>query len=176
MARFCVPNYFMRDQEESKGGVAMIDHRDSSTKEIDEPPLNLLPPRFDEEASANAQPVQPIPASRINALRNRLGSVRRRFGNRFSAFVLVVIGGLMTGALGGVAWVKVDQLTDVSSVASESMSEASVSSNLLPEEPGAAVAGIQEMRIVPENRIRKRSARLGSRRAARAYLFDILRR
>ena len=157
----------------------MIDDRDGSTNDIDEPALNLSPPCFDEEASANARPVQPIPASRFSALRDRATSLRRAVRTKFSAYALVVIGGLMTGALGGMAWVKVGQVTELSPVASESVSEAAPSSNLFPDEPVAEVVGVQGMRIIPENipenRIRRVSPRFGSRRAARAYLVDVLR-
>lgn len=154
----------------------MIDDRDGSTNEIHEPELSLSPPCFDEEASANAQPVQPIHAGRLSALRNRVASFQRSVVTKFGAFILVVIGGLMTGALGGITLVKVGQVTKASPAVSETVSEVAPPSNLFPEEPGAEVVGVQEMRIIPENRIRRDPSRFRSRRMPRAYLVDVLRR
>jgi hypothetical protein len=152
----------------------MIDNRDSSTP--DEAVLNLSAPRFDDEASAHAQPVQPIPERRISALLNRLHSFRGAAVTKFSALTLVVIAGLLTGMLGGMTLVKVVQATDTSSVTTESMSEVAPSSNLFPDEPDGEVVGVQEMRIIPENRIRKHSSGLRLERRPHAYLVDVLRR
>ena len=153
----------------------MIDNRDGSTEDIHESEPNLSPPRFDDEANAHAQQVQPIPESRVSALLNRAQSFRRAAVTKFSALTLVVIAGLLTGTLGGMAMVKVTQATETSSVTAESVSEVAPSSNLFPEEPDAEVVGVQEMRITPENRIRKKSSRLRRGRMPRAYLVGVLR-
>jgi hypothetical protein len=154
----------------------MINERDVYTHEMDESEPNLLPPRFDEEASAHAQPVQPLPESRLSAFRSRLAFLRHAVGTKSGAFALVVIAGLMTGTLSGMALVKVGQVTEASPMAGESVSEVAPSPNLFSEEPGAEVVGVQEMRIVPEHRIRRNPSRFRSRPVPRAYLVDVLRR
>jgi len=153
----------------------MIDNRDGSRQDVHESEPNLSAPRFDDEASAHAQQVQPIPERRVSVWLNRAQSFRRAAVTKFSALTLVVIAGLLTGTLGGMAMVKVAQVTDTSSVAAESVTEVAPSSNLFPEEPDAEVVGVQEMRIIPENRIRKKSSRLRPGRTPRAYLVGVLR-
>ena len=153
----------------------MIGNRNGSTEEIHELEPNLPSPRFDDEATAHALPVQPIPERRVSALLYRMQSFRRAAVTRFSALTLVVIAGLLTGSLGGVALVKVAQATDTSSVATEAVSEVAPSSNLFPQQPDAEVVGVQEMRIIPENRIRRNSSRIRPGRMPRAYLVDVLR-
>lgn len=160
---------------ESRGVVRMINDSDGYTYDINGPDLKLSPPRFDDEASANAQPVRPIPVSRVSAFRNRVASFRQAVVAKFGAFTLVVMGGLLTGTVGGMAWVKVAQVTNKPPFTSESISEVAPSSNLFTE-PVAEVAGVQEMPKLPENRIRKEASRFRSSRAPRAYLVDVLRR
>ena len=89
VAAVCVRKYF-RHREEI---YQMIDDRSDSTHIVDNPEVNLPPPRFDERAAANAQPVKPIRTSRISAL---AASLRHVVTNGSRAFVLVVIAGLAT--------------------------------------------------------------------------------
>jgi len=64
------------------------------------------PPRFDAEASANAQPVEPISPAR-SSLKDKLRSLRNHANSQVRVLVAVVIVGLITGALAGMFLVKV---------------------------------------------------------------------
>src|SRR6266851_10506176 len=101
----------------------MIHDRNDSTHVVDEPKLDLPPPRFDEMAVANAQPVQPIRTSRVSAFHDRVAYLRRAVTSRSRALALVVIAGLATGTLVGMAWVKEPQAAAVSPSATHSVSE-----------------------------------------------------
>jgi hypothetical protein len=153
----------------------MVGDRNDSTHVIDEPGLNLPPPRFDEKATANAQPVQPIPAGRVSTWLENVSSLRRGIIGRGKALVLVVIAGLVTGTLGGMTLVK-EQVTDVSPAASESVSGlAPVDSQ--NEEPRAEVFGVTDLQSLGPTgtRIRKSHSRARSSRAPRAYRVAVLR-
>ncbi len=71
--------------------------------------LPLPPPRFDDSATARAQPVEPISQSRFSNWFGRGGSVRELITTKSSALALVVIAGLATGTLGGMALVSYSQ-------------------------------------------------------------------
>ena len=73
---------------------------------LNEGGLDLPPALFDEAASANAQPVQPIPAGGPAASVQRTSRVRALLGAKTKAFVLVVVGGLAFGTLGGTMLVR----------------------------------------------------------------------
>jgi hypothetical protein len=157
----------------------MIDERDDSTHDIDEPDLNLPPPRFDERATAKAQPVQPIPADRVSAWRKGVAYFNRAFTSSSRALVLVVIAGLMTGTLGGMVWVKERQVTDVSLPANESVSElapADTPNASQKDEPRAEVFGVTNLQDGnPARQIRKGRSRTKSSRGPRAYRVAVIR-
>lgn len=158
----------------------MIDDRNDSTSVIDEPEFNLTPPHFDESAAANAQPVEPIPASRLSAFHNRFASLRRAVTSGSRALILVVIAGLVTGALGGMVLVKERQVTEAPPAAAESVSESVPSDSLNDSqklEPLAVVGGLSDMQSASPvaSRVRKSRARARSSRATRAYLVDVIR-
>ncbi|MEP6912008.1 MAG: hypothetical protein ABI923_04595 [bacterium] len=145
----------------------MIDDRNGSTQIIDKPYANLPAPRFDERAAANAQPVEPVRTRRISAL---AGSFRQAVTSGSRALALVVVAGLATGTLVGMAWVKVPRATAESPSANHSVSElapADPLSDSQNQQPGAeAFAGTG---------IRRSGLRSRSSRGARAYRVAILR-
>jgi hypothetical protein len=59
------------------------------------------PARFDDRASANAQPVEPPPKSGPDLWRQRARDFQRKVGVRTKALALVVVGGLAIGAASG---------------------------------------------------------------------------
>lgn len=63
----------------------------------------LKTPRFDEHASAKAQPVTPIPKSRLTIF---FKNASQLFTSGFRSLALVVALGVATGALAGMALVK----------------------------------------------------------------------
>ena len=157
----------------------MIDDRNDSAHLIDEPEDNLPPPHFDERAAANAQPVQPIQTGRVSAFHNLAASLRRAVTSRSRALALVVIAGLATGTLVGMALVKEPQVTAEFPSANHSVPELAPadppndSQNQEPRAEGLAVTGLQNASAgtgIPRVRSRARSSR-----GARAYRVAILR-
>ena len=157
----------------------MIDDRNDSTHLVDEPKLNLPPPRFDERTAANAQPVQPIRTSRVSAFYNRAASLRRAVTSRSRALALVVIAGLATGTLVGMAWVKEPEATAVSPAATHSVSELAPADPLNDsqnQEPRAEGFGVTDWQSASSaTGIRKGRSRARSSRAVRAYRVAVLR-
>jgi hypothetical protein len=156
----------------------MNNDSNGSTQAVDEPEFNLPAPRFDERATAKAQPVQPISPSRVSSWRNTIGSMRRAISDSSKALALVVVAGLVTGTLGGMAWVKERQVTDPPSV-NESVSELAASDSQIDsrnEEPRAAVFGVTNLQSPKlTTRIRKSRLRVRSSRVPHAYRVAVLR-
>ena len=165
--------------EKTRGKVRMIDDRNDSTHLIDEPEFNLTPPHFDERATANARPVEPIPTSWVSVFYNRAASLRRAITSRSRALALVVIAGLATGTLVGMAWVKEPEASAVSPSATHSVSELAPadplndSQNQAPRAEADGVTGLQS--ASPATGIRRGRSRARSSRAARAYRVAVLR-
>jgi hypothetical protein len=67
--------------------------------------LPLEPPRFDDSATAKAQPVEPISRRRFSNWFGKGGAVRGMITTKSRALALVVVAGLATGTLGGIALV-----------------------------------------------------------------------
>jgi hypothetical protein len=153
----------------------MIDEGNDSTRLIDEPEFKLPPPRFDESATAKAQPVQPIRASRPPAFHDRVASLGRALTSGSRALVLVVIAGLVTGMLGGMAWVEGRRVTEAPPAANELSKVAQ--ENPQNEEPRAEVFGITDLQnaIQISSQSRRGRSRTRSNRAPRAYRVAILR-
>ena len=150
----------------------MIDDRNVSKHPTEALEFNLSMPRFDEKAAANAQPVQPLPVSRVSAL---AASVRHGVTSGSRALVLVVIAGLATGTLAGMAWVKGPQVIDASTTASQPVSELAPN-NSLNEEPRAEVFGVADLQsTMPMTaRIRRSRPRIRPNRGTRAYRVAVL--
>jgi len=163
-------------REKAREKVRMIDDQNDSTHLIDEPEVNLPPPHFDERAAANAQPVKPIRTNRISAL---AGSFRQAVTSGSRALVLVVIAGLATGTLVGMAWVKEPQATAESPSANHSVSElapADPLSDSQNQQPGAEAIGVTGLeRASAGTGIHRNRSGARSSRGARAYRVAILR-
>ncbi len=157
----------------------MIDERDEYTHSIDEPESRLQPPRFDERATAKARPVQPLPTDHVSPWHKGVVYFQRAFNSSSRALVLVVIAGLVTGTLGGMAWVKEHPVTEVSSTANESVSElapADSPKDSQNEEPRAEVFGVTDLQDAsPARQIRKGRSRPKTSRAQRAYRVAVIR-
>lgn len=157
----------------------MIDDRNDSTHLIDEPEGNLAPPHFDERATANAQPVQPIRTSRVSGFPNLAASLRRAVTSSSRALALVVIAGLVTGTLVGMAWVKQPHATAESPSSNHSVSELAPadplndSQNQEPSAEGLGVTGLQSASA--GTGIRRVRSRARSSRGSRAYRVGVLR-
>ena len=68
--------------------------------------LELPPPRFDEHASASAQPVEPIPAQPRAISARRSYPALATVQIKRKAFALLLLAGMAIGALGGTLLVK----------------------------------------------------------------------
>ena len=174
IASVCVPNYFTRLPGTAQGEKRMIDDRNEPTGSIVEPELNLPPPRFDERASAEAQPVQRIPTNRVSTFQDIAVSLRRALTGKSRSFALVVIAGIATGTLGGMSLVKDRHVTDVPPSTNASVSELTHADSS-DQEPRAEVFGMTDL---PSGslvtRIRKGSSRVRTGRGPRAYRVAVL--
>jgi hypothetical protein len=82
------------------------------------------PARFDDDASANARPVQPLPASGIGLWTQRLRDARQKFSGRTRGLALVMISGLTIGAASGAMLASRHQALVSTSVVQQSTDEA----------------------------------------------------
>ena len=124
----------------------MIDDT-QSTVDFNEAKLESTPPAFfDETASANAKPVQPIPKGRFGVWVQRALDAGPLLTARRKALALVLISGLALGILGGAMLAKVGQSApDVPPPSEEAIAEtteaASVAENAEPSHEPAALDG-----------------------------------
>jgi hypothetical protein len=163
---------FGRQEQYAREKMQMKDDGNDSTGLVDEPYFNLPPPRFDESATAHAQPVQPIRASRASGFYDRFVSLGRALTSGYRALVLVVIAGLVAGTVGGMAWF--EGRRDVQPTANE-LSVAQ--ENPQNEEPRAEVSGVTNLQNagLTTSQSRKGRWRTRSNRAPRAYRVAVLR-
>jgi hypothetical protein len=158
----------------------MIADRTDSAHFINEPEPQLSPPQFDEIASANAQPVQPIRWARVSAWSNYACSLWRASAKRSRTLAAVVILGLATGTLGGMAWVRHSQATTESPAMNESVSELPGAASQ-EEQPAAAVIGGSDLQSTgsmtagPTTQIHRSRTRGRSSRVPRAYRVAVIR-
>ncbi len=75
------------------------------TNQIDD--TSLPAPLFDADASASAQPVEPIRSSGFSNLRERFAAVSRRINGQSRVLAVVILIGLITGALVGMLLVNI---------------------------------------------------------------------
>ena len=95
----------------------MIDDKNDSLNVNEEAELENPPPaHFDESASANAQPVQPIPTQGVAFWMHRTRGARQVLNTRTKRLALVLVAGLTMGALGGTMLVKERNETDAAPV------------------------------------------------------------
>jgi hypothetical protein len=158
----------------------MIADRTNSTHFMNEPEPQLSPPRFDETAAANAQPVQRIRSARVDSWREYPSSLWRAVAKRSRTFTLVVIAGLATGTLGGMAWVRHNQVTTELPAMNESVSELPgvASQNEQPAAPvigGSDFQGTGSVITGPTTTIRKSRKRVRFSRTPRAYRVAVIR-
>ncbi len=132
---------------------------------------DLQTPQFDEHASAKAQPVRPIPKSRVTILVERTGQL---FANSSRSLVLVVALGIATGALVGMALVQQPQASLVSAdeQASVLRAEETPEDLQLQEAAEVGVYGIQNSAI--RRRVTRRS-RVQSNGQPKSYRFAVIR-
>lgn len=83
----------------------MTDRNSTKTSPTDH--ASLPTPVFDANASASAQPVEPIRSSRISNWRNRVRSLSRRIDGQSRMLAVVILVGLITGALAGMLLVNI---------------------------------------------------------------------
>ncbi|MDQ2977499.1 MAG: hypothetical protein M3R69_19065 [Acidobacteriota bacterium] len=157
----------------------MIADRTDSTHFVNQPEPQLSPPHFDETASANAQPVQPIRRARVAAWSQYASSLYGAAAKRSRTLALVVIAGLATGTLSGMAWHH-SQVTSESSALNESVSESPGAASQ-DEQPAAAVIGGSDLQSTgsmiagPTTRIHRSRTRGRSSQAPRAYRVAVIR-
>jgi hypothetical protein len=136
----------------------------------------LAAPRFDEQARANAQPVVPIPTSRISVWFQRARSLRPIINARKKALAIAIIAGLSVGALGGTLLVKQQAPNSLEdSMAVSPTGEISATPNLetvteANYAPTDAMSGV-EVKVKPRRRYRRGRAP----GPPRAYQVDVIR-
>jgi hypothetical protein len=172
----CVPIHFARNS----GAVLMIDDTDNLQKISEEAEIEYPPPaHFDESATANAQPVQPIPTG-IALWVERARHLRHGVSRKTRIVVLAVIGGLSLGALGEAMLVRTNTSRADSGPAIKAepsdLKGATGTQTPADETPAAKVAATE----LPGNtqsisRSGKRPTRPSARHAPRAYRVAVIR-
>ena len=126
------------------------------------------PPLFDDRASAEAQPVMPIPKSRLTLLKERIGS---NLNNGWRSFALVVILGLAIGTLAGIALVRATTTETQPAATAETAGSGDDISQLQNADVGAQGVATEATPIVRQPRVRARA----SYGRPRAYRVAVLR-
>lgn len=138
---------------------------------------SLPPPRFDDNASANAQPVEPISSHNSSPARQWL---KRTFGSPSRTLVFIVLVGLAAGTFTGVMWARSAQVNRPELSSSQSLSEVPKDENKTnlagSLQPIAAISASNVQTITP-NRSRTRRYRSQPRSggAPRAYRVAVIR-
>lgn len=141
---------------------------------------SLPTPVFDANASASAQPVEPIRGgSRISSLRNRFRSVSSRIDGQSRMLAVVILIGLITGALAGMLLVNIarsGQPATVSEVpVNEPASEMPVTEAQKLDTFAAGLGGSDVQSIAPTaTRNRRPRSRVRTSRP-RAYRVAVVR-
>jgi hypothetical protein len=159
----------------------MIDTRNSVTVN-EEAQFQLPPPaRFDDDASAKAQPVQPLPASRVALWTQRLRDAGQKLGGRTKAFALVMIGGLTIGAASGAMLATRHQASVSMQTMQQSIDETVGTEGLNQDTSptrdmiGAEGSAMAMQRAVQPVRIRRHRSSLGAPGQRRAYRVAVLK-
>lgn len=147
---------------------------DSNIHGVDEE-RNLPTPRFDDGASASAQPVQPIPRTGIFDWMRNLNSRRSKIAGNLPALALVVMSGLAMGTIGGMALVKERRPAVEPSAASDSVSELTVTAtkteDLDTAEVGATGFQSNNSNTTGPRKVRSRARKNGEPRAYRVAVI-----
>jgi hypothetical protein len=161
----------------------MIDYNENSI-ESTEAEFEFPPPaRFDEIASENAKPVQPIPTSGVAVWIQGAHYARQMLTRRTKALALVLSGGLAIGTLGGTMLVKERSSSpDAAPTVEESIAETTAAqegtkNSGLNEGTPAAEAGAMPLQGARQtsSRIRHRRIDAPVQRAQRAYRVGVIR-
>jgi hypothetical protein len=137
------------------------------------------PARFDESATANAQPVEPLLTGRIAVWKQRARTVGQVISSKTRVLALVIIGALAAGALGGTMFVRQHAWsTDSASVVDQAATELPTSTDL-QKAPGGTRAVVSAT-VLPNtgrtiSRSRNRHARHNRQRALRAYRVAVIK-
>jgi hypothetical protein len=138
--------------------------------------------RFDEVASANAQPVQPIPTSRVSFWIQRAHDAREMLTARTKAVALVLIGGLAIGTLGGTMLVKQTSSPDATPTVQASTAETKAppqaSGDIASkDEPSAVEASAIALKSAGQtsSRVRRHRKRPPIQHGQQAYRVDVIR-
>ena len=151
---------------------------DSAEAGLESPPPGL----FDEIASANAQPVRPIPATRGSVWIQRAHEARQMLTTRTKAVALVLVGGFAIGTLGGTMLVK-DRRSSAAAVPAgqESTAEPTAAQDATNsganDETGAVQASAMAVQSVGQtsSRTRRHRHRPPVQRSQEAYRVDVIR-
>jgi hypothetical protein len=158
----------------------MIDDRQNlSETEFNSPP----PAHFDESASANAQPVEPIPASRAAGWIQRARKAQPLVSLKTRALTLVIVGGLAIGTLGGTMLVNErSSLPNEQPVVQEPTTETTATQDAVKESVSSEEAAALDAAAIALQRADQTSARSRRRRnpapvkrAPRAYRVAVIR-
>jgi hypothetical protein len=153
---------------------------DSTEEGFESPP----PARFfDEIASANAKPVQPIPTNRFAGWIQRAHDARQMLTARTKALALVLVGGLAIGTLGGTLLVKNGSSSpDPAPAVQESSAETTALPNATNEadQNGETHAAAQVSVMASESagrssKMRHRRIRVPVQRSQQAYRVGVIR-
>jgi len=155
----------------------MFDDNDSMTAAEASVYQGPPPPRFDAQASAAAQPVQPLTRSGPARWLQRAGDAHKTLAPPTKALLIVIIAGLVMGAAGGAMLAKRNDSATGAALIEESRIEAAVAGRALEDTPSAMSADASAMALAypnqPERIRRDRSWR--RRGAPRAYRFAIIK-
>jgi hypothetical protein len=157
--------------------MKMTDNRNSTeTNQTDD--ASLSTPLFDANASASAQPVEPIRRSRISSLREKVRSASSRINGQSRMLAVVILIGLITGALAGMLLVNIARTSQpavVEAPANEPASEISATEEQKLDTFAAELAG-SDLQTVPPTVARNRKPRARVRTSRpRAYRVAVIR-
>jgi hypothetical protein len=146
----------------------MVDGNRSTT--VSENQSALSPPRIDEHASLKAQPVMPIPKSRMAIFLEKAGQL---FAGSSRSLALIVVLGIATGALVGMALVR-ERRSPLPGAVEQALILPDVDDRPQMQAAEVGVYGIQ----TPEADIRRtvnRRSRVHTNGRQRAYRFGVIR-
>ena len=151
-----------------------------NSTETNQPDHALPTPVFDANTSASAQPVEPLrSSSRISSLRNKFRSVSSRINGQTRILAVVILIGLITGALAGMLLVNIARSGQPATVAEvparEPASEMPVTEAQKLDTFAAALGGSDEQSVAPTvTRNRRPRSRVRASRP-RAYRVAVIR-
>jgi len=149
----------------------MVDgNRNMTNMTVPENQSELPTPRFDEHTSLQAQPVKPIPKSRITVFFERAGQL---FAGISRSLALIVVLGIATGALLGMSLVG-ERRSPLPGAEEQASILPQVNDSLQMEAAEVGVYGIQTSRANIKRAASRRS-RVQTNGRQRAYRFAVIR-